>query len=135
MLLAGDPARAQNALDAHLATGVHGQLARADQTLLRAGISALQDRSTGALVDFREALTGYRDLGVDFRIAIAGLVMASVLDAAAPDVRAAAEAARLIFTRLRAKPMLEALDRSLARRSSGVSTHLAATAPAGVPAT
>jgi hypothetical protein len=44
--------------------------------------------------------------------------MATLLDPAEPEVRAAAEAARVIPTRLRAMPFLDRLDAALARSSS-----------------
>ena len=81
-----------------------------------------------------EAVAGYQALGLDWRLAIAGVVMASTLGTGTPDVRAAADLARGILTRLRAKPMLEALDRAVARESSGVPNRPRSPAPAVVPA-
>jgi len=44
--------------------------------------------------------------------------MASLLDPAEPEVRAAADAAREILIRLRAQPFLERLDTAMARPSA-----------------
>jgi len=135
-LLAGGAEKAQAALDLHVGTGVHGQLARADAKILHAGIAALAGRTGASEVEFREALVAYRDLGLDWRLAIGCLVMASVLDATMPEVRAAAESARAIFTRLGAAPFLVALDRAVQARPGGGPRHSSAapaSAPAGVP--
>ena len=122
-LLMGDAQKAQAALDLHIATGVHGRLARLDEKAIHAGVSALNANRDAALAEFRETLTGYRDLGVDWRVAIAGLVMAAVLDVEQPEVRAAAESAREILSRLGAQPFLDHLNAVLAGRARAVASR------------
>ena len=133
-LMLGDAAAARAALDLHIATGVHGRLARLDQKLLHAGIVALEGQSAAAIVEFGDALAGYRDLGVDLRLAAAGLLMANVLDPTTPEVRSASEAARSIFARLGGRPFSEALERALSRPTAGPARRLPAGAPAPVSA-
>ena len=132
-LLMGDAARAQVALDLHIATGVHGRLARFDQKAIHASISALETRSDAALAEFREALAGYRDLGAEWRLAIVGLLMASLLDVGTPEVKAAVETARGILVRLRAQPFLDHLDATLPRRAESTEP-LRSAPPLGTPA-
>jgi hypothetical protein len=59
--------------------------------------------------------------------------MATLLDPADPEVRAAADAAREILVRLRAAPFIARLDAALARPSDGAG-HSAAPEPTSVPA-
>ncbi len=133
-LMLGDAVRARATLDLHVATGVHGRLARLDQKLIHSGIAGLEGQSAAAMVEFRDALAGYRDLGVDLRLAAAGLLMANVLDPATPEVRSASEAARSIFARLGGRPFSEALERALSRPTAGPARRLPAGAPAPVSA-
>jgi hypothetical protein len=132
-LLMGDAGSARAALDLHVSTGIHGQLARADRKLMRAGIAALEGQTAASRAEFREALAGYRDLGVDWRLALTGLVMATVLGPATSEAASAIDAARAIFIRLGAKPMIEALDRALETGPSGAAPK-PVTVPDTVPA-
>ena len=136
-LLLGDAVRAREALDLLTASGVHGSYARMDEKLMLGGIAALDGQTGAALAEFRETLAGLTDLGLEFRVAIAGLAMAAVLPADVPEVRAAVDAARSTFTRLRAKPLLGALDRagaSVQRSESQGGTQRPAKSSAAVPA-
>lgn len=64
-----------------------------------------------------EALCAWRDLGLAWDEALCGLDMATFLDPADREVRAAAEAAREILVRLEAAPFIARLDAALARSS------------------
>ena len=69
---------------------------------------------------YRDALRGWRDLGLAWDEALCGLDMATLLDPADPEVRAAADAAREILVRLEAAPFLARLDAAMARsRATG----------------
>jgi hypothetical protein len=114
-VMLGDVAKAETALQLHVGTGVHGRLARLDETLIRAGIAALEGRQASAAAAFREALAGYRELGAEWRLVVTGLAMATLLDPATTEVQAAGDVARQIAERLRAGPIVEALDRALDR--------------------
>jgi tetratricopeptide (TPR) repeat protein len=91
-------------------SGVHGPALEADRTTIRAGIAALEGRTTDALALYREALRAWRDLGLAWDEALCAVDMVIVLDPAEPVVRAAAEAARETLGRLGAKPFLERLE-------------------------
>jgi hypothetical protein len=64
---------------------------------------------------YRDALREWRDLGLLWDEALCGLDMATLLDPADPEVRAAADAAREILVRLEAAPFLARLDAAMAR--------------------
>ena len=110
-----DGERAAAALAALDSTGAHGRVVDMDRRTIRAGLAALEGRPGDALSAFREALAGWRDLGSPWREALTAITMATLLDPADPEVRAAAEAAREILVRLRAAPFIARLDAALAR--------------------
>ena len=64
---------------------------------------------------YRTALRSWRDLGLPFDEALTAIDMATLLDPAEPEVRAAAESARETLVRLRAQPLLTRLETALAR--------------------
>ena len=85
--------------------------------MVRAGLAALEGRPTDALPLYREALRAWRDLSLAWDEALCGLDMATLLDLADPEVRAAAAQAREILVRLEAAPFIARLDAALARSS------------------
>jgi class 3 adenylate cyclase/tetratricopeptide (TPR) repeat protein len=96
----------------------HGKALDLSETAARAGIAALNGDTGTAHRLFDESLRAARDLGLQWDEALIAIDMASVLDPADPDVRDAASAARHIFERLRATPMLAILDELMAGRSA-----------------
>jgi tetratricopeptide (TPR) repeat protein len=129
-LLVGDVATARAILDELAASGVRGTFTKLGVRHVRAGVAALDGETRTALAEFRAVLAGYRELGVTWTEALAGLVMVAVLDPTLPEVAAAAETARDTFVRLRARPFLETLDEVLARprpEAHGSSSAVSAT--------
>jgi class 3 adenylate cyclase/tetratricopeptide (TPR) repeat protein len=116
-LLLQDAASAASDLAALEATGVHGTTIDARGASIRAGLAALDGRPADALSLYRDAIRRFRDLGQPVDEAFTAIEMASLLDPAEPEVRAAVDAAREILTRLRAQPFLERLDTAMARPS------------------
>jgi hypothetical protein len=117
-----------------------GRVLDADRTTVRAGIAALERRQESALTLYRGALQAWRDLGCACDEALCALDMASLLDPAEPEVRAAAERAREILSGLRAQPFLERLDARMGHAGASATASLdrapsasavAATQPAG----
>ena len=106
-------------LDALENLGLHGRRARAIRSAFRAGIAALEGRRGEALALYREALGAWRDLDLPWDEALTAIDMATLLDPADPEVRAAADRAHEILTRLRARPFLERLEAAMARTSVG----------------
>jgi class 3 adenylate cyclase/tetratricopeptide (TPR) repeat protein len=124
-LWAGDAAAARDDLATLDASGIHGPAIEAGRATMRAGIAALEGRPADALPLYREALRAWRDLGLPWDEALCGLDMATLLEPAEPEVRAAAEASREILVRLEAAPFIVRLDTALAR-SSDSAGHSAA---------
>jgi len=114
----GDAAGAAADLAALDDSGAHGPAIGADRWTIRAGIAALEGRPAEALPLYREALRAWRDLGLAWDEALCGIDMATLLDPADPEVRAAADSAREILARLGAKPFLERLDTAMERQPS-----------------
>ncbi len=114
-VLAGDAHGAARDLGQGDVAGRRGRSIDADRTAIRAGIAALDGRPAEALALYREALRTARDLGVAWDEALDVIDMATVLDAADPEVRAAADRAREILARLGARPFSERLDAAMAR--------------------
>jgi tetratricopeptide (TPR) repeat protein len=115
-LLMGDADEAARDLAAaEAAPGSFGRAIQADFATIRAGIAALQGRDAEAINLYRRALRDWQELQLPWDEALAGLVMASVLDPAETEVAQAVEASRRIFEELGAKPFLAFLDDLVAR--------------------
>jgi hypothetical protein len=112
-LWAGDAADA-SAIVGRIEPSVNrGQAIALDVVTLRAGVAALEGRRTDAITGYREALRGWRSLGLAFDEALAALDIAILL---APTEREMAEAASIIevaretLTRIGARPLLARLE-------------------------
>jgi len=116
----GDVEDARTDLAALDATGVHGSVVEMRRTTIRAGLAALEGRPADAMPLFREALSGWRDVGLPWDEALTGIDMATLLDPSDPYVRTVAESTRDILVRLGAKPFLERLDAAMAARTPGL---------------
>jgi class 3 adenylate cyclase/tetratricopeptide (TPR) repeat protein len=119
-LWAGDRTDAATALAALEAAEYWGPVLEVDKLVARAGVAALSGRGPEALAAYREALRGYRALGLAFDEAIAVVDMATVLptpERDAPDVTAAIDAARETLTRLGAAPFLARLESAASNAS------------------
>jgi tetratricopeptide (TPR) repeat protein len=98
------------------ASGYRGRVLAADSVAAHAGIDALEGRGAAALAGYREALHVYRQVGVVFDEAATVVDMAVLLPSPerdAPDVVAAVDSTRQVLTRLRARPLLERLERAV----------------------
>jgi hypothetical protein len=111
-LQVGDTTSAERALTRMTPSG--GGAAEADVEALRAGIAARQGRIDDAVAGYRAALAIYREMGLRFDLAMAGLDMAAFLGPDTPAVKAAAAEARAIFADLGARPVIARLDRLMA---------------------
>ncbi len=115
----------------HESLRVHGDAISAERVILRAGFAALEGRLAEAHAGYRDAIESWRDLGLDWEEALAGLDMATVLDRDQPDVATAIIRSREIFERLRARPFLE----RLLRPGGAASGAMAAVSPVAIAAT
>jgi hypothetical protein len=73
-------------------------------------VAALEGRSEDAAIDYGEAIRHWREGGYDFEAASAALDFAWAVGPEVPEARAAAERARAVFERVRAKVYLDRLD-------------------------
>ena len=112
-LWAGAADEASAVIDELAGPGMRGQAIALDITTLRAGLAALEGRRSDAIAGYREALRGWRQLGLAFDEALAALDLAILL---APTERemaeapAAIDAARETLARIEARPLLARLD-------------------------
>ncbi len=97
--------------------GFHAPAVEARRATIRAGLAAMEGRAAEAVAQYREARRIWRDLGLVFDEALAGVDMALLLDPGDPEVRAAASASREILERLGARPLLARLDAAIAARA------------------
>jgi tetratricopeptide (TPR) repeat protein len=117
------------------ATGVHGKVVEVRRATVRAGIAAAEGRSADALALYRDALRGWRDVGLVWDELLTEVDMAILLDPADPEVREAADAARRELTRVGARPFVARLDAALERpRATTAARPRAAKDAAGVAA-
>jgi hypothetical protein len=117
-ILARDAGGAASELPAVDESRRRGRVIDNDRLAITAGVAALEGRTDDALRGYREVLRTWRELGAVWDEALAATAMAVTLDPSLPDVRDAATAAREIFVRLRAEPMLRILDQALERKTT-----------------
>ena len=108
-----DPAAAAQDLAALDATGVRGPLVALRRAAFRAGIEALEGRTSEARSLYAEARRGLLDRGVTVEAALVAIDMAKLLGAGDRDAAAAVEEARPVLERLSARPFLDRLAESL----------------------
>jgi len=122
-LWAGDAPGATEIVDQMDRSVIKGQATELDRVALRAGIAALEGRRADAIAGYREALRGWRGLGLAFDEALTVVDLSTLL---APTGREMAEAPSVIdaagetLTRLGARPLLARLDRSVPTTRSEV---------------
>ena len=104
---AGDVAAAAGDLAAIEATGLRGPAIDARRAAIRAGLAALDGRGADAVPLYREANRRFRDSGLPLDEGLTAIEMATLLDPADPEVRAAVDAGRAILLELGARPLVE----------------------------
>ncbi len=109
-LWAGDSAAAEAILEDLVASGFRGEAVDLDLATLRAGIAAREGRPAESAAAYREALRGWRQMGLAFDEALAALDMALLLDPPDADLRALMDSGRETLRRLGARPLLDRLD-------------------------
>jgi class 3 adenylate cyclase len=116
-LLADDRGRAARALAGLAGAGVRGPYAATNRRLLEAGLLAFDGRDTEAIREIQAIVADYERLGLLWRQALAGLVLASILGPEDAGVRELARGSRAIFVRLGARPFVERVDAVLLESS------------------
>ncbi len=125
-----DPAGVRRALLRFDEVGALGVSGRAASAQLAGGVAGLEGRPDEALDSYRRARAGWHDLRLPWAEALCAIAMATVLDPAEPEVRAAADAAREILVHLGAMPHLEMLDKAMARLAPSATVESSAGAGA-----
>jgi hypothetical protein len=115
---AKEVAAAQGTLDRLDRVGTHGALLDADRHAILAGIAALDGRRPEAVGEYRDALRRYRELGLDFDVAMTGMDFVTLLPDE-PEARETADEARRLFERLGARPFLARLEAASSAEPSG----------------
>ncbi|MEO8229035.1 MAG: adenylate/guanylate cyclase domain-containing protein [Chloroflexota bacterium] len=137
-LWAGDVATAGVVIDRLDASVVGGEASGLDIVTLRAGLAALEGRRADAVAGYREALRGWRQLGLAFDVALAALDLAILLaptDAEMTEAPTAIASARETLTRIGARPLLARLDAAGVTPARGAGPAVEDPSPAvGAPA-
>ena len=116
---AGRVDAARRTHDELVVLGVRGPALDAARDVEQASILALEGRWPEAAGSYRDATRRLRDLGADFDLALALLEVVRVGPPTDGLVRAAADEARALFTRMGAIPYLAQLDGALDRSTDG----------------
>jgi class 3 adenylate cyclase/predicted ATPase len=133
-LWAGDRAEMERVMLSFVDLRAHGPAPDASMLTLRAAVAGLDGRRDESLALYTEALGQWAAAGLPVDRAMTAIDMVLVLGPDEPAARAAPEDARELFSRLRARRILEILDRALGgvtpapQRSPG-----AAAVPGAVP--
>ena len=130
-LWARDANGARVALSSLDEVGVHGTAIELSRTTIRAGIAALEGRRAEALAGYREALRGWRNLGLPWFMALTAVDALTLLGPDEPELHAAGEEARAVLARLGAKPILARLEAAMEQPGSQASeAHTSTASPA-----
>jgi hypothetical protein len=112
--MAGDVATARKLLDRLDELVPSGPAIDTQRTTITAGIAAVEGRRAEAITGYRQALAGWRDLGLPWDEVVTTIAFIRLVGIDEPDARRAAESARAILTRLDARAALELLDATVA---------------------
>ena len=96
------------------AHGWYSPALEADVATIRAGLEALAGNEQAALAGYQAAQVTWRELGCDFEPGpVCTVDMATLLGPGHPEVVAAADEARTILERLRARPFADRLEAAM----------------------
>jgi tetratricopeptide (TPR) repeat protein len=115
-LWAGDAAGARAEMDILAQGTFRGRALSVDTASIGAGIAALEGRTAEATTGYRDALAGWRGLGLAWDEALTVIDAVTLLGTDDQDIRAAADWARSTLTQLGARPYLERLEAGLASK-------------------
>jgi class 3 adenylate cyclase/tetratricopeptide (TPR) repeat protein len=107
---AGDATAAEELATRLRSVGFHGRALNAQLRMIDGAVAALRGRRDEAAVAYREAIRAWKEMGALFDLALAELDFVHFVGGETPEIEAAANEARAIFTDLGAKPFLERLD-------------------------
>ena len=114
-LIANDPERAREALEAFVAMGYHRRLWDLDMGLIRAGITAQTSANGTERGIFLETIDAYREMGLPYRQVLGTVALMATFGPDDPAFAAPIAEAEAIIHRLGAVPMQRHLERLRAR--------------------
>jgi class 3 adenylate cyclase/predicted ATPase len=117
-ILGGDPGLAQSILDRLAAIGSRGRAIETDIAGIRAGMAALAGDTAAAQAGYRDVRSRFAELGLGWDVAYMGLVAAARLDPADAEVASWIAESRATFERVKARPVLDLLERVIEDRAS-----------------
>jgi class 3 adenylate cyclase/tetratricopeptide (TPR) repeat protein len=133
-LWAGDRAGLERLLQRFIDLRSHGPAPNASIVTLRAALAGLDGQRDEAVALYSDALSQWAAAGLPLDRAFTAIDMVVVLGPTDPAARAAADDARELFTRLRARRLLDILDRAASGTArSGASLAPVSMAPAEQP--
>jgi class 3 adenylate cyclase len=132
-LLGPDRDRAATAVAGLVGTGARGPYAATNRRLLEAGLLALDGHAAEAIRETQAIIAEYERLGLPWRQALAGLVLASLVGTGEASVRDLAVSSRDIFAKLGARPFLEGAEAALARSAEPASRSARPDLPVSAP--
>jgi class 3 adenylate cyclase/tetratricopeptide (TPR) repeat protein len=112
-LWAGSPGQARGAADKLRSMGSHGRAINANLRSIDAGIAAASGQRDEAGVAYRDAIRQWREMECWFDLALCELDFVHFVGGESPDIMAAADEAREIFTRLGAPAFLRRLNEAV----------------------
>ena len=113
-VMAGDAATARKLNERFDGLIRSGPAIDAQRNAIEAGIAALEGRPAEAVAGYRQALSGFHDLGLLWDEVVTTIAFVRLVGVDEPEVRRAADDARVILTRLEATAALDLLDASIA---------------------
>jgi class 3 adenylate cyclase/tetratricopeptide (TPR) repeat protein len=109
----GKPEVAADAAERLKASGIRGRAVNASLRGIEAGVDALTGKPEDAANAYRDAMRQFRDLEAWYDLAMCQLDFVRLVGGESPDVKAAADEARAIFTRLGAPGLLRRLNEAV----------------------
>ncbi|HYK95381.1 MAG TPA: adenylate/guanylate cyclase domain-containing protein [Candidatus Dormibacteraeota bacterium] len=128
--LDGDPDAAQQALERLAKIGTRGRAVDANRIGIEAGVAALRGDRAGAMIGYRQAISGLHDLGVVLDEAWLAMAAGACLGTDDPEIKGWMDRARETLERVGAKPILAHLEAIEGRSSPARSSRSLASAPA-----
>jgi class 3 adenylate cyclase/tetratricopeptide (TPR) repeat protein len=113
-LWAGDRAEMERVMQRFADLSAHGPAPSASTLTLQGALAGLDGRPEESVARYAEALAQWASAGLPFDRALTAIDMLLVLGPDDPAARAAGEDARQVLTKLRARPILDILDRAMA---------------------
>jgi hypothetical protein len=118
-VLAGDGALATSIVERLSALNARGRAIETDLAVIEAGIAALSGRRDEAQNGYRSARLAFRELGLPWDEALVAITAASTLGGAEPEIAGWLADARKTMATVKARPLVDMIDRLAGPRAEG----------------